>query len=138
MLLVIATAASAACSSVYTRGLVDDGHGRPVGGAVVRAYDETGATQLSLDVTNANGCFLMSARAPKGTKRYTLDIQSSGFRTARQDFALSDDVLIVELAPESEPGSSRMRVATPSERIDRWIPNCAPPNTMGSDALAPN
>jgi hypothetical protein len=133
-----AAAICAGCSSIFTRGLVDDGHGNPVGGATVRVYDESGATPLSLDVTNANGCFLISTRASKGERRYMLDVQASGFQTARQSFALADDVLIADLAVSSSPQPSRIHVATSSERSDRWIPNCAPPNAMGSDALTPN
>jgi len=136
--LLAAAAVCAGCSSIFTRGLVDDGHGQPVGGATVRVFDETGATQLSLDVTNANGCFLISVRAPKGQRRYVLEIQASGFRVARQDFALRDDVLMGALAPSSSAEQSRIHVATSAERSDRWLPNCAPPLTMGSDALTPN
>jgi hypothetical protein len=136
--LLAAAAVCAGCSSVFTRGLVDDGHGRPVGGATVRVYDETGVTQLSFDVTNANGCFLISTRALKGQRRYTLDIEASGFRPARQDFELGVDLVMANLASSSSPEQSRIHVATSSERADRWIPNCAPPLTMGSDALTPN
>jgi len=126
------------CSSIFTRGLISDDHGNPVGGATVRVFDETGVRQISFDVTNANGCFLISARAPKGQKRYTLDVEAPGFQPARQDFSLGDDVLIGNLAASSSPDPSRIHVATSSERSDRWIPNCAPPPTMGSDSLTPN
>lgn len=134
----LAAAACGGCSSIFTRGLVDDGHGNPVGGAVVRAYDETGRTLLSIDRTDSHGCFLVRGRAPTGQKRFTLDIEAPGFRTAHLDFALSDDLLIAALAPSSSPDESRIHVATSPERTDRWIPDCAPPMTMGSQQLAPN
>jgi uncharacterized protein YceK len=134
---VLAAIACCGCSSIFTRGQVQDGHGNPVGGAVVRVYDETGTTVLSLDRTDTHGCFLISVRAPKGQRRYTLDVEATGFRPARQDFSLGDDLLIAALALASEPAPSRVHVATSSERTERWIPDCAPPLTMGSDALTP-
>ena len=137
LLVAAAAAAFAGCSTIFTRGLNDDGRGNPVGGAQVRVLDDQGAP-LALDITNAYGCFLISVRAPKGAKRYTLDVAASGFKPVRQDFALSADVLIVAIAPESSPDQSRIHVASSKERADRWIPNCAPPATMGSDSLTPN
>jgi hypothetical protein len=134
--LIVAAAVCAGCSQVFTRGLIDDGHGNPVGGAQVRVLDATGAP-LALDLTNSYGCFLISARAPKGAKRYTIDVVAPGFKPVRQDFPLAADVLIGALASSSAPDESRLHVASPSERSDRWIPNCAPPLTMGSDALTP-
>jgi Carboxypeptidase regulatory-like domain len=131
-------AACAGCSSIFTRGQVLDAQGNPLGGAVVRVFDATGTTALSLDRTDSHGCFLISVRAPKGQRRYTLDVEASGFRPARQDFSLGDDLLIAALAPASSPEPSGIHVATYSERTDRWIPDCAPPMTMGSDALTPN
>jgi hypothetical protein len=135
---VAAAAVCCGCSSIFTRGMVDDGHGKAVGGAVVRVYDENGGTMISLDRTDANGCFLVRGRAPRGAKRFTLDVEAPGFRAARQDFALGDDLLIAQLSPDSDPGTSRIHVASYSERTDRWIPACAPPATMGSDSLTPN
>jgi Carboxypeptidase regulatory-like domain len=135
---VLAAAACCGCSSIFTRGQVQDAHGSPVGGAVVRVYDETGTTVLSLDRTDSHGCFLISMRAPKGQRRYMLDVEASGFQPARQDFSLGDDLLIAALAPASEPDPSRIHVATYAERTDRWIPDCAPPMTMGSASLGPN
>lgn len=137
VLVLAAAAACAGCSSVFTRGLIDDGRGNPVVAARVRVLDDTGAP-LALSSTNASGCFLISARAPKGAKRYTIDVAASGFKPVRQDFDLGADVLIGSLAPTTEPQLSRIHVATPTERSDRWIPTCAPPATMGSDALTPN
>ena len=122
---------------MFTRGLIDDGRGNPVVGAHVRVLDDTGAP-LAFTFTNVNGCFLISARAPKGAKRYTIDIAATGFKPVRQDFDLGADVLIGALAPSSTPEESRLHVATSSERSDRWIPICAPPATMGSDSLTPN
>lgn len=138
VLFATAVVLGAGCSSIFTRGLVDDGHGNPVGGAEIRVLDETGTAVLALDRTDSHGCFLVSVRAPKGQQRYTLDVEAAGFKPARQEFDLRVDLLVAGLAPPSSPEPSRIRVATSSERADRWIPNCAPPLTMGSDALTPN
>ena len=100
--------------------------------------DEAGNALLARDRTDSHGCFIFSLRAPKGQQRFTLEVEAARFRLARRDFARETDLLIAVLVPETDAGESRIRVATASERVDRWVPDCAPPMPPGAESLGPN
>lgn len=136
--LAAAVALSPGCAAIFTRGQVEDAGGGPVGGADVRILDEAGSAMLARDRTDSHGCFFFSLRAPKGQQRFTIEVDAAGFRPARRDFARDTDLLIAVLAPAAAAGESQVRVATSSERLDRWVPNCVPPMPPGAESLGPN
>lgn len=136
--LVAAVALAPACATIFTRGQVEDASGDPVGGADVRILDEAGSALLARDRTDSHGCFFFSLRAPKGQPRFTIEVDAAGFRPARRDFARETDLLIAVLAPTAAAGESQVRVATSSERLDRWVPNCVPPMPPGAESLGPD
>ncbi len=136
--LIAAVALVPGCAAIFTRGQVEDTIGGPVGGAEVRILDEAGNALLARDRTDSHGCFFFSLRAPKGQKRFTLEVEAPGFRLARRDFARETDLLIVVLAPTAAEGESQVRIATSAERLDRWVPDCVPPMPPGAESLGPD
>jgi hypothetical protein len=133
-----ACALAAACTGIWSRGIVEDSGTRAIGGAVVRVLDAQAERVISTDRTDVNGCFFFSLRPPKGEHRFTLEVSAPGYRTLRHEFALETPILVATLAADSESGESEIRAATPAERTDRWGPQCVPPMPPGAQSLSPN
>jgi len=110
------------CATVYSRGYVEDG-GAPVPAANVRLVDARGQT-VAADRTDANGCFFLQRGAPKGDRRFTLEIGADGFKTAHLEVPLQPPIFRVVLAPATSPDESRIQETTPAERLDTWSPRC--------------
>src|SRR5262252_7829327 len=137
-LLLAALPFTAACTGVWSRGIVEGPGTLPLGNAEVKAYDEHGQRMLAVVRSDANGCFFITAKPEKGERRFTLEISAPGFRAARDGFPLETEILIATLEPESESAPSGIRAATTAERTDRWNPQCAPPMSPGAQQLSPH
>ena len=126
------------CATIYSRGLVEDGAGTPVGGARVRLLRAGGETVASA-VTAARGCFFLQRTAPRGERRFTLEIGAASYRPARLDVPLQPPVLLANLVADSSSGESRIRSTTAAERSGKWEPRCIPlfPGG-GAQSLGPN
>jgi len=133
-----ACALTAACAGIWSRGIVEDSGTRAIGGAEVRVLDAQAERVLSTDRTDVNGCFFFSLKAPKGERRFTLEVSVQGYRTVRHDFELETPILIATLASDAETGVSEVRPATPAERTDRWGRECVPQLPPGAQSLGPN
>jgi hypothetical protein len=129
---------AAACTGIWSRGIVEDFGTRAIGGAQVRVLDAQAERVLSIDRTDVNGCFSFSLRPPKGERHFTLEVSAPGFRTVRHDFELETPILIATLASDAESGASEVRPATPAERTDRWGRECVPQLPPGAQSLGPN
>jgi hypothetical protein len=126
------------CATVYSRGLVEDGVGAPVGGAHVRLLGAGGETVAST-LTDAHGCFFLQRTAPRGEKRFTLEIGAQNTRAARLDVPRQPPILLATLVPASSDGEGRIRSMTASERSDRWERQCIPLFAGGgAQSLGPN
>lgn len=126
------------CATIYSRGLVEDGAGAPVGGADVRLLRAGGETVASA-VTDDHGCFFLQRTAPRGERRFTLEIGAASYRPARLDVPLQPPVLLATLVADSSSGESRIRSTTAAERSGKWEPRCIPlfPGG-GAQSLGPN
>ncbi|HYX19519.1 MAG TPA: carboxypeptidase-like regulatory domain-containing protein [Thermoanaerobaculia bacterium] len=126
------------CATVYSRGIVRDGAGAPVGGAMVRLLGSGGGTVAST-LTDAHGCFFLQRTAPRGEKRFTLEIGADRYKAARLDVPLQPPILLAILVPDSSDGESRIRTTTASERSDVWERQCIPLFAGGgAQSLGPN
>jgi hypothetical protein len=126
------------CATIYSRGIVEDGARAPVGGASVRLLGPGGGTVASA-ITDAHGCFFLQQTAPRGEKRFILEIGADRYKAARLDVPLQPPILLATLAPDSSDGESRIRSMTASERSDEWERQCIPlfPGG-GAQSLGPN
>ena len=126
------------CATAYTRGIVEDPGGGAVAGANVR-LGGAGERPVETSLTDAHGCFLLQRTAPKGERRFTLEIGAEGYKSARLEVALQPPILLVTLAPDSSYGESRIRPTTSAERSEKWEPECIPLFAGGgAQQLAPN
>jgi hypothetical protein len=137
LLSVCALVLTGGCTGVWSRGIVQDPGTLAIGGAEVWALDEHGDRMLAVVRTDANGCFLITAKPPKGERRFTLEISAPGFRAARATLPLETEILIASLVPTSESAASGIHPATTAERSERWGPQCAPPMSPGAQQLSP-
>jgi hypothetical protein len=113
------------CGTVYTRGLVEDAAGAPLGGASVRLSRADGEAVAAAS-TDAHGCFFLQRSAPKGQRRFRLEIGAPGFKAARREVPLQPPVLLATLVDDSAPGESGIRETTATERAEKWDPRCIP------------
>ena len=135
VLLALLALSTLRCATVYSRGYVEDG-GAPVPAANVRLLGADGQI-VAADRTDANGCFFLQRGAPKGDRRFTLEIGADGFKTARLEVPLQPPIFRVVLAPTSSPDDSRIQETTPAERSHTWSPRCIPVFPGGAQQLSP-
>ena len=133
-----AGALAVGCSTIYSRGLVEDLRGDPVAGADVRLLYAENASQVSARRADANGCFFFNLRAPRDRRHFTLEIGAAALKPARLDVPLQPPVLIATLAAASEEASSAIRPASLRERSEKWEPRCIPVYPPGAQQLAPS
>ncbi len=125
------------CATVYTRGLVEDGAGAPLPGASVHLTGEGGVT-VAAAATDGHGCFFLQRSAPKGERRFMLEVAAPGFKAARLEVPLEPPVLLVTLAPDSSAADSGIRATTSTERAEKWEPRCTPLLPPGAQELSPS
>ena len=113
------------CATIYTRGLVEDAAGAPLGGASVRLSATTGEA-VAAAATDGHGCFFLQRSAPKGQRRFTLEIAAPGFKAARLEVPLEPPILVGTLAPDPSAAESGIRPTTSAERAQKWEPRCIP------------
>ena len=124
-LLLFLALSSLRCGTLYTRGLVEDAAGAPLGGASVRLSATTGEA-VAVASTDGHGCFFLQRSAPKGERRFQLEIAAPGFKAARLEVPLEPPILLATLAPDSSAAESRIRATTSAERAEKWDPRCIP------------
>ncbi len=113
------------CATAYTRGIVEDPGGAAVPGAAVRLVGADDRL-VAADATDAHGCFFIQRTAPKGEKRFTLEITAPGYKAVRRDVPLQPPIFLATLVPSPSPGESAIRPTTAAERRDLWEPRCIP------------
>ena len=126
------------CATAYTRGIVEDAGGAAVPGASVRLVG-AGDRPVDTSLTDAHGCFFLQRTAPKGERRFTLEIGAEGYKSARLEVVLQPPILLATLATASSDGQSRIRPTTAGQRSEKWEPACIPLIAGGgAQQLAPN
>jgi hypothetical protein len=126
------------CATAHSRGVVEDTAGAAIPGAPVRLVGAADRT-VAATRTDAHGCFFLQRRAPKGEKRFTLEIGAEGYEPARRDVALQPPIFLVTLVPASSGAASRIRPATAEERSEKWEKQCIPLFAGGgAQELSPN
>ncbi len=141
-LLVVALPAvwlTAGCASIWTRGIVQDEQGGLVATASVRVVSVAGSNPVAMASTDMFGCFLVSHFAPRGERRFRLEVTAPGYELATFDLDLQAPVpiLVATLARSAFGSQSAIHPATDSERKDRWEAFCDPLLPPGSQTLAP-
>ena len=124
---------SASCATVFTRGVVRDPAGQPIGNASVRVTSVESGKLVMATVTDAAGCFNLHEFPPeRGSRHFRLDISVAGSKPVSLLFNLQTPVLEGTLATESSAGESRLTPLTNEQAYARWELICAPPSPVGN------
>ena len=132
-----AAALASGCSSIWSRGFVEDEQGRVVARASVRVTSAAGSGTVLDTATDEFGCFLFGRVPPKGERRFRLEVAAPGYEPATFDFELQTPILIARLAKPDSGARSEIHAASGEEREKKWETWCNPPLPPGSQQLAP-
>ena len=135
-LTLVAATLIGACSSIWSRGFVQDEQGRVVGRASVRVTSAAGSGTVVDTATDEFGCFLLGKVPPKGERRFQLEVAAPGYEPVTFDFDLQTPILITTLAKTGTGARSDIHAATTEEQEDKWTPYCNP-SFSGGQQLAP-
>lgn len=122
----------ASCATVYTRGVVRNKAGEPIGNASVRVTSVESGQLVIAAVTDAAGCFILHRFPPdRRNRHFRLDVRMPGYKPASFLFDLQSPILLGTLAPESSTRQSLLEPLTNEQAYGEWELVCAPPNPTG-------
>ena len=121
-----------ACATVYTRGILRDAAGEPVGGVSVRVISVPSGQLVAEAVTDTSGCFNLHRFPPDEGRRFRIDVSLGGYKPASFTFDRYDAVVEGALAAESSSRESVLAPLTRSQIYGRWEATCAPPYPVGN------
>ena len=121
-----------ACATVYTRGILRDAAGEPVGGVWVRVTSVPSGQLVAEAVTDTSGCFNLHRFPPDEGRRFRIDVSLGGYKPASFTFDLHDVVVEGTLASESSKKESVLVRLTHGQIYGRWEATCAPPYPPGN------
>jgi hypothetical protein len=122
-----------ACATVFTRGILRDAAGEPVGGASVRVTSVASGKLVAQGVTNTSGCFNLHQFPPDSGREFRLDITRAGYKPVSYTFDLSQSpVLLGTLAPDASKKQSMLVLLTHGQIFGTWQLECDPPNPAGN------
>ena len=132
MLLASSLALLPACATVYTRGILRDAAGEPLGAASVRVTSVDSGKLVAEALTDTSGCFNLHRFPPDEGRRFRLDVDLRGYKPVSLTFGLHDVVVEGRLAAESSGQESVLVPLTNGQIYGRWEATCAPPYPVGN------
>ena len=136
-LFAIAAGLTSGCASIWSRGIVLDEQGHIVKNASVTVTSVAGSGTVADMPTDSFGCFLVARVAPKGERKFRLEVAAPGYAPATFEFRLETPILIAKLANADSPARSEIHPASRDEQDEKWTPYCNPPLPPGAQELAP-
>jgi hypothetical protein len=121
-----------ACTTVYTRGILLDAAGEPVGGVSVRVTSVPSGKLVAVAVTDTSGCFNLHQFPPDQGRQFRIDVGLGGYKPASFTFGKYDVVVEGTLAAESSSKESVLVPLTHGQIYGRWEATCAPPYPVGN------
>jgi hypothetical protein len=122
----------AGCATVFSRGVVRDANGTPLGNVSIRITSTQTGALVTSGFTDAGGCFSMFKTAPRGEKRFLLDASASGFKPTTFALDLQTPILLGTLAAVSSEKASGFRKLRSEEAYTEWEMTCVPPSPTGN------
>jgi len=120
------------CATVFTRGIVHDAAGEPIGNASVRVTSVESGKLVAEAVTDTSGCFNLHQFPPDSGRHFRLDVSLQGYKRVSFAFALESPVLEGTLAAGSSSKESVLQPLTREQAYGRWELICAPPSPVGN------
>jgi len=121
-----------ACATVYTRGILLDSAGRPLGNASVRVTAVESGKLVAEVRSDTSGCFNLHQFPPDSGRRFRLDVSLAGYKPVSFDFGLKSVVVEGTLATASSGKESAFVELTNGQIYGRWEATCAPPYPTGN------
>jgi len=122
-----------ACATVFTRGILQDAAGEPIGGASVRVVSVASGKLVVEAVSDTSGCFNLHQFPPDSGRQFRLDIARAGYKPASYTFDMAQSpVLQGTLAPDAAEKQSVLVLLTRGQVYGTWQLVCAPPNPTGN------
>lgn len=132
VLLAASLALLPACATVYTRGILRDAAGEPVGNVWVRVTSVPSGKLVAEAVTDTSGCFTLHRFPPDEGRQFRIDVSLGGYKPASFMFGRYDAVVEGTLAAESSGKESVLVPLTHGQIYGRWEATCAPPYPVGN------
>jgi Carboxypeptidase regulatory-like domain len=121
-----------ACETVFTRGILLDAAGQPVGGASVRVTAVESGKLVAEAQSDTSGCFNLHQFPPDDGRRFLLDVSLAGYKPVSFTFDLHALVVEGTLAADSSSKESTLVRLTNGQIYGRWEQTCAPPSPVGN------
>jgi hypothetical protein len=137
MALLLSTSLSAGCATVMARGVVRGADGRPVPDATIRVRASGEREPFLAAKSEADGCFNARELAPRGARRFTIELSAPGRKPISLETGTTSPILLVLLEPDSVDEASAVRPMTAAERSALWEPVCAAAIPRAASSLAP-